>query len=598
MTQKDDEMVLPDDVFKRCALVSKRWTDLVKSLEAKLYDRSVIERERRELVELLEEKSPGPKEYHDHMGEQYLLSQYLSDEALLHYAARDERNDEVARAILGEWEKRPAFFCAFTIVAKLDTDYYEIESIESGERLRLFSRGLHQLQEKRESRGATYITLLVDNGLCMQSAGIIHYNRLTVDDLRFIGHVIDDHLYSDEGIDGVLRLYPEIFAVLDRLSNIPNIPSFSEIQLIGCLSHIDSIDYEFEEPFWRRIETDGAVQYLFEEASDEMVARFGPQPFFDTPGPFNIRLFNIAGSWMLLTHAQEAFDVFSDMVGHPLLPVQYHPSVPLILFLEEDGYIMPWSPCMLFGDDEEEDEDIPTVGSAMMDSINAFMMEYVGALNEGKGVDVKRLAKRHGLEEDEAESMIAQLTQIMDRHLYHVPAEEEAYQIGGVWRVPSPAMMQNFSDSLSRSTVFFTLDTEEGRERFNANTQDSFAKRIEGMGVMELVETLFLEVFDFSDLGYTVLNLLLWIVLEKRDEPVMVRSIAVEAFKAVPYLSQTMDLDSFVPMLSEAIIKSFLATSLLRVAERPRGSARHRGLFTVQATPLLTYLVTPIPHSV
>ncbi|HOR22994.1 MAG TPA: hypothetical protein PLY43_09755, partial [Ruminococcus sp.] len=79
-------MVLPDDVFKRCALVSKRWTDLVKSLEAKLYDRSVIERERRELVELLEEKSPGPEGYHDHMGEQYLLSQYLSDEALLHYA--------------------------------------------------------------------------------------------------------------------------------------------------------------------------------------------------------------------------------------------------------------------------------------------------------------------------------------------------------------------------------------------------------------------------------------------------------------------------------------------------------------------------------
>jgi hypothetical protein len=95
-----------------------------------------------------------------------------------------------------------------------------------------------------------------------------------------------------------------------------------------------------------------------------------------------------------------------------------------------------------------------------------------------------------------------------------------------------------------------------------------------------------------------MLNLLLWIVLHKRDEPVMVRSIAVEGFKLFPYLSLENDLDSFVETFSDGVIKALVATSLLKLRERPRREARRRGLYTVQATDLLSSLFSPIPHSV
>ncbi len=588
-------MILPEDVFERCALVSERWDDLLEAVEAKNTASSEIAYNLAVLLEDLEDQVPDNDDYYTMMSEQYLCSQILGNQALMKMAADDDSLDEINRAIIGQWMKRGAFYTIFRIVERVEGDLFEIVDIDTNEHFRLLSPGLRKLQNSGKSRNATYITLVVDNGLCLQSAGMIHYNRLNTDDVRFLTRVVDELLYMDEGLDGVLKEYSEVFGVLFRLSNIPT-PKLGEFLLQAHIGYADAIDYDFQEPYWHRIECEDAVQYIFRKPTASMVAAFGNQRFFESPGPFNIRVFDLGEWWILLTHAKEAYDTFASILDCPTLQLNDRCSTVLMLMLEEEGYYMPWSPCSLF--DDSEDDELSDEDSEHLAKINGFIREYVTASNEGRTIDIKRLAKRQGIDQKDADALIEQVEAMFARHLWEMPSEEAQYQVSGAWNVPSPVMLQRFGDSLSSSSVFFTLDTEEGRERFNANTQGLYRDKVEQYGIAELVETLFVETFGGDPIGNTVLSLLLWIVLEKRDEPVLVRSIAVEAFKAIPILHQQMSLEEFVKVLSDATIKAFVSTSLFKVTGRPRGASRHSGLYTVQATSLLSYLFTQIPHSV
>ena len=85
------------------------------------------------------------------------------------------------------------------------------------------------------------------------------------------------------------------------------------------------------------VESGEARQYLLDEASEEMVQTWGEQLFFEVPGAFNIRIFDLAGKWYLLTHSKESFATFAAMMGSP----HCVPSIALRLhccLLEQHGY--------------------------------------------------------------------------------------------------------------------------------------------------------------------------------------------------------------------------------------------------------------------
>lgn len=591
-------MMLPQDMRERCTLVSERWDDFMAAIESQFDDPPVFEDELEALVEYAIEQLPERDDFSDHLADQFVNSRTLGDAPCMARVLDAYPHDDVVRSILGEWAQKPAFYAAFVITAQIGDSLYEIEELTHGRRHTLYSPGLKKLQNRRESRAATYIALLVDNGLCLQTASILYYNHLDSDDIDFIGHVVDEPLYKKAGFDGVLKEYPKLFIPLFQLSLIPDI-TFRGVDMVGQFAALAPVSYCFEEPYWRMVESGEARQYLLDEASEEMVQTWGEQLFFEVPGAFNIRIFDLAGKWYLLTHSKESFATIAAMMGSPALRAEYSPSVALLLSLEQHGYPMPWAPFILTdGSNEHVEEEETGAGSEQFDRMNAFMAEYVGNRNEGRSTDVKQLARRHGMTLSEAEQIVAQMDTVLARYLWVVPPEEEEYQMSGQWPVPSPVMLRNFGDSLSDSQLFFILEEPEAIDRFNAHTQGVWRDRVAQWGLADVIEELFLDLYDWDDSGYSMLNLLLWIVLHKKGDPVLVRSIVVEAFKLFPYLSQGYDFEPFVERFSAAVIKAGVSTSLLRVKERPRGEARRRGLYTVQASELLSYLITAIPHSV
>ncbi len=590
-------MTVPRDVLERCELVTAKWAQLLTAVENQIDEPPAFQAPLESLLKSLVARYPEREDLLTHLGEQYINSQILSDTQLLKQAQEDPSLDERGREILGQWEQTPAFYAVFFITRRLGNSLYEIEDLTRGGRYNLFSPGLQKLQNRRESRAATYIALLVDNGLCLQTASMIHYNRLGIDDFDFMGHIADETLYREKGIDGVFKGYPSLFLTLFNLSEVPSL-TLRGVEVVGHLAAIGEPSYPFEAPYWRTVTSGESSQYIFDEASEEMVNTYGDRVFFELPGLFNIRLFNIKGSWYLLTHCQEAFEVFSAMMGYPTLGPQYRLSTAMVLFLEQDGYPMPWSPFLLVESGEDDESEEMGDRSQKVEQLNAFMKEYNDALNEGKSVDKKRLGRQHGISLQDVESLMERLNEVRKSHTWSVPPEEEEYQVSGVWPIPPPALVRHFNNSLVGSLVFFILEGPEGVDRFNAYTQGEWTQRVLADGVAALVEDIFLEEFDYDDSGYSMLNLLLWIVLHKREESVMVRSIAVEGFKLFPYLSLENDFDSFVETFSEGVIKALVATSLLKLKKRPLRAERRRGLFTVQATDLLSSLFSPIPHSV
>ena len=588
-------MMLPNDVMERCRLVSQTWSDILTAMESRLEAHPEFEPD----LESLLERLPERKDYQDNLGDQYCNSRTLGDARFLTRVLDDPSLDDTVRAILTEWVDKPAFYAAFTITGRKGDNLYEIEDLEHEKHSMLYSPGLQKLQNRRESRAATYVALLVDNGLCLQTASMFHYNRLEKKDFDFLGFVVDAPLYAASGLDGLLKAHPKLFFLLFMLSEVPE-PAYRSTPLVAHIAAIGPVSHHFEEPYWEILTSGEARQYIFEKASPEMVQMWGEQPFFAEPPPFNVRLFDCAGRWYLLTHTAESFRTFAAMMGYPGLVAEHRPSIVLMFFLEDLGYRLPWAPFTLLGDGDMDEETRRERDrqEEEMERMNAFMEEYVDDLNEGRSTNMTKLARRHGLTYNEATQLVEHLNKTLERHLWSVPAEEEEYQVGGRWPVPPPSMLRNFGDSLLSSRLFFVLDEKESDDRFNAETQGVWKEKVEMGGVAEVIEDLFMEVFEWDESGYSMLNLLLWIVLNKKGESVVVRSIVVEAFKLFPYLSREYDFDSFVEFFSNAVIKAGIATSLLRVKERPRGEARRRALFGVQASDLLCYLVTPIPHSV
>jgi hypothetical protein len=72
----------------------------------------------------------------------------------------------------------------------------------------------------------------------------------------------------------------------------------------------------------------------------------------------------------------------------------------------------------------------------------------------------------------------------------------------------------------------------------------------------------------------------------------------LEAFKLFPLLHRAYEFNVYVELVSKVVFKCFIQTSLCSVAERPRGEKRTRGLYTIQASPMLRTLISPIAYSV
>lgn len=536
---------------------------------------------------------PNRTDYQEALYDQYIMSQLYSRSDILQNAY--EINKKIllseTKEVLSFWTTHPAFYVAFWIVGRKQPNLFEIEDMSNGERHLFLSPGLEDMQTKKETRNMHYLALMLDNGLCLQSIGLIHYNRLQYEDIAFACRVLDEQLFIERGFDGVLKERPEVLYFLDFVSTIPPIVTQGRTMELQY-AYVDATEYQFHAPVWIMEEKDGSEQYILDKPDQAMIEKFGPSTIFDAPGMHNMRVLKQNGRFLAMAFNKEAFALLCRIIDHTTLEPLHRLSVPLVLQLEKE-YPMPWAPFLLTGDaghaQASENKEIA--------KLNKVMGRYINALNSGKEFNIEAEARKAEVDPDLVREFINQLGNTMQKHRYQVPTEEEYYELEG-WPVPPPAARRAFGDSLYDSSLFMIQESKQMEEQFHGYTQDRYQKEVESEGLIGCIEDLFLDEFDDRDLGFTALNTLLWILLHFGDNPMTVRSLGLEIFKLFPLFSQAYSLDEFVELLSKVVILCFIQTSLCTVTERPRGEKRKRGLYSIQASPFLRTLISPIPYSV
>ncbi len=125
---------------------------------------------------------------------------------------------------------RPAFFTAFAAETSLEDDLFEIRDHSSGDRFVLFSTTLGELYRMQ---ARSYLTLLVDNGSCLQSIGPLHYYLgFEGVDFHYYARLLRPQAYGAAGLSAVMTNVPEWFVVLDVNAQAP--PISHEGTLLYC----------------------------------------------------------------------------------------------------------------------------------------------------------------------------------------------------------------------------------------------------------------------------------------------------------------------------------------------------------------------------
>lgn len=594
-------MNIPQDLENRCNLYSSQFDLVVSMFDDYASDDHALNESTDALESFLTQKEPHNDEYRYSILNQYMLSQTLGKanqhgNLLQNYGAVLPPQ---TRQVFEHWVAHPAFYLAFKIVERKKKDLFEIVDLLTDARYLFSSPGLESMQDKRETRNATYVALMLDNGLCLQSAGMIHYGSLLADDIVFTCRLFDADLYAKAGLDGVLKEYPQVFYYWDNISIIPSI-TLKDAEMLIHMAYVDEVDYDFQRPFWSIESKEGATQYMLQEADEAMVEQYGHSFLLEQPGLYNFRIFKLKQRWLIFAFAADAFSLLCRIVGHPGTEPLVRLSIPLALQLEKD-HPMPWQPFKLVGeeDDEDLDEDeaVKSADEREIAALDRVMGRYIEALNNGKDFNVEKEARKAGVDAELVQEFITQMHKTIAKYSYNVPREEKQFELDG-WPVPPASQRRDFADDLYDSSLFLLDEADELIERFHGYTQDRYRQEVKEEGLIGCIEDLFVKEFEDETLGYTSLNTLLWIILNLGEKPLLVRSLALEAFKLFPLLHRAYEFNVYVELVSKVVFKCFIQTSLCSVAERPRGEKRTRGLYAIQASPMLRTLISPIAYSV
>jgi len=498
----------------------------------------------------------------------------------------DELSKEL-QDVLSFWKERPAFYCSFTIKKNLSKDLFEIEDILTGDTYHLYSPEIQSLQEKQDSRDATYLALVMSNGECLQAMGMLHFNRLNAEDITFLCHVIDKATFDVAGLTGVLTSHPMGLYYFDFQAPTQEIEYKGHTLAIWYAS-FKKVTYTFDQHFWIHDNRGKVASYTLANASDAMRAVSSNDSLWEDLSYAGMRVFKLNGEWIVLAQYREAFDVLVHLLGLEEPEKVARVTLSLALHLERNETGLPWSPFTLIPWREMkpmQDED------EMEEAWNTFFGEFVEAYNNGKPFDYKKEALQLRIDHEMAKDFIEQFEKKRDFPSYEVSEEDAQYRLKD-WPVPSPAKRNQFLDGMIDSNLFLLQDTWDTEDAFNELSSNQWKNEIEELGLFGFIEDAFIEAFE-TDEGYVALNVFFWILLHMSEQKILVRSIALETFCLFPYLQATYDFDAFVKILGPLIYDLFCRTSLCRITHRVKREERERGLYTVQASSFLLSIIRP-----
>ena len=490
--------------------------------------------------------------------------------------------------VLASWKESPAFYCSFTIKNKMSQDLFEIEDMLTGKTYHLYSPGVQRLQEKPESRDATYLALVMSNGECLQAIGMIHFSRLTAEDITFLCQVIGEEMFDAAGLTGVLTSHPMGLHYFDFQASTKEIKRNGHTFAIWYAS-FKNISYTFDQDCWIHDNRGKVAAYTLESASDAMRAVSSDVSLWENLSYAGMRVFKLDGEWIVMAQHREAFDVLVRLLCLKEPEKVTRVALSLALHLERTEARLPWASFTLIPRREMKPVQDENDSS---EAWNAFFGKFVEAYNNGKSFDYKKEALQLRIDHEMAKDFIEQFEKKRDFPSYEVSEEDAQYRLEG-WPVPPPAKRDQFLDGVIDSNLFLLQDTWETDDAFNELSGNRWKDEIDELGLFGFMEDAFIEAFEADD-GYTVCTIFLWILLHMSEQKILVRSIALETFLLFPYLQASYDLDAFVKILGELVYNLFCRTSLCNITQRVKREEREGGLYTVQASSFLRSIITPI----
>lgn len=586
-------MNLPKDIQKRCELFSDQFDILAMMLRDAYLADAKASRSAAALGEYFKKYTkPDDEVQTTFIVDQHVMSVTLGDPKRMARLLAQEKDtlDLDSIDVLNYWIEHPAFFLCYTIVAKVGSDLYRIKDLFCEATYLVNSRSLGYFQTLRETRGKHYLTLMYDNGLCLQTAGLLHYNDLDVDEMRFLLQSLDRERFAQGGIDPVLKAHPTGIYYYRLLSQRKAISSHGE-ELMFCYTQFDSLDYSFDERYWE-VEKKGRLRrYTLVEASQEMGRLVGDEELLDNYcRRQSIKVYQLETYWVVLATTVWGFITASKVLALKKNEPEHILDVSLVLMMERDRLATPWFPFILSEEDPE-----PVVQSEETKRINELMNHYIKETNEGHAFALEAEAKRFGVDLARAQMVVEQFQEELSRHFWQVSEEEKQYEIEGC-PVPPPARRRDFGDSLFSTEHFeFGFDNQsvllQLSDAMGLSPQEEQISMSRILGTMEAVFSISLA---GENEGIFTVTALLWIVLHSPDEPLLVRSLALEIYKINPTLPKIMDFAMFVEQFSYAVMKAFVAFHLFSLQKKPSQENRRRGLYTVKATEALRSLVKPV----
>ncbi len=531
----------------------------------------------------------------------FLVSLILTDpNAIKRLSAKHEAVlTSTAKQVLLFWQEKPAFWCYFSIKEKLEDDFLTIVDLLTGEEHLLYSKGITGMQKSSESRGKHYLCLMLGNGECLQTAGILRYNALPVSDFVFYCALFE----PEASLDEVINTHYSKFFLLDEISTLPTVMHRGNQVLYTWQPFtLDSFDLASLGGEWTIEERGTLTSYSLEEPEQSMKeVPNGELLFTDFPAmSFTLYRDTSTGAMAINTTALASYTIIASLLrrSYPELVLPDQPEVAismgLFMLLSRMDVDLPWSTFKTFTDPQEKTK---APESPEMEKMNKLLQAYMQAQNSGKSFDAKAFSKQSGLALDIVDGLIESLQNTFAKNMpsYEVPPADKGFELTG-WPVPPPVTRRLFSDSIGDSTLFEFDEGPNTLAAFEALTGGLYKQEIFLEGVLDFIEDLFIEICDDYDLVCMLENSFFWILFYKGREWLPVRSYAIEMLKLFPspLISAYPDAELFIEAFSVFTKKLLCTRGVCSLKARPKAEEIKRGTYLIKGSDAFYHLVEGI----
>lgn len=534
-----------------------------------------------------------PERYGSRSAGNYLLSLVLTEPKTIRKLASKHEAvlTATAKQVLSFWQESPAFWSFFAITEVLQDDFLMIEDLLVGEEHLLYSPGVSSMQKNGETRNKHYLALMMPNGECLQTAGIIRFNSLSGSDLNFYCDLFD----SDEDLTAIVNKHYTEFFLLDEISALPPIGHKGHTVLYVWQGFtLEEFSVETLGGQWAIENRASMSQFALEVPSDSMRGLPNGELLFSDYPMMGSTIYrnNDTKVMGLTTNTEASYTIFQALLNqkYPQLSLPDEPdiaiSVSLLSLVDRMGVALPWTEFKDVRDfDIGVDEDL--------DTTNMLLEAYMMAKNTGQDFDPKAFGKRSGMAMEDIKGIIGAVEQHAAKTMpsYGAEPKDKQYELSG-WPVPPAITRRLFFDGLRQSGLFTLDEGPNAYFAFASLTGGSYKEELSKVDLVDFVETMFIDYFG-DDLAYVLMNAFFWILFFMGDTWLPVRSYAIEILKLFPHILDTAypNGEAFISDFSLFTKKMLCSRGICSLKARPKAAEVATGLYAIKGSDVFYSLV-------